>query len=473
MNKKQLITIFSFIAIIAILGFKPPQVHHIPQGIPYQAILRDGNNPIADAVVLIRFTIFQDGIQTYQEEQITNTNEYGLVHVSIGTGTPTTGSNPFTFIDWSNQEVELQVEMDYDQSGYTDFGRMLLQTVPFAFLAQKAETSKYAQVAESIQNVKLANLIDVSSSTPATGNVLTWDGNRWKPAPPPTSGPGTVWATSGGNVFRTNGRVCIGCNNPQVSLQVDDFVRISNNGNRRIDLHAQFNEGRLALLGPNSGNIYLGAYNAHHGFLAIQNHFSHDRVKLLSYDYGGRAEFLGPNGNYNAVISSTTSSGGNKGYFEICDQNGARQVWMYVNNQGDGRIKADIKNFEIPHPLNPNKTITYACIEGPEAAAYERGTAALANGEVFVPFSEHFGIVGNHRTMTVSLTPLSADSKGLAVIEKTSTGFRVKELYQGQGNYSFDWEVKSVRKGYEDYDPTPDKNEDQPARPKQSSTRNK
>ena len=53
--------------------------------------------------------------------------------------------------------------------------------------------------------------------------------------------------------------------------------------------------------------------------------------------------------------------------------------------------------------------------------------------------------------MTVSITPLSADSEGIAVVEKTNSGFKVKELRRGTGNYQFDWEVKCIRKGYEDY----------------------
>ena len=39
----------------------------------------------------------------------------------------------------------------------------------------------------------------------------------------------------------------------------------------------------------------------------------------------------------------------------------------------------------------------------------------------------------------------------LAVVEKTATGFTVREMFQGQGNYQFDWEVKGVRKGFENY----------------------
>jgi len=54
-------------------------------------------------------------------------------------------------------------------------------------------------------------------------------------------------------------------------------------------------------------------------------------------------------------------------------------------------------------------------------------------------------------SMTVQVTPLSSDSLGLAVAAKRLDGIVVKELHGGTGNYEFDWEVKSVRKGYEKY----------------------
>ena len=105
----------------------------------------------------------------------------------------------------------------------------------------------------------------------------------------------------------------------------------------------------------------------------------------------------------------------------------------------------------MDHPKDPTKEIWYASLEGPEAGAYERGTFTLVNGEAFVPFSDHFENVINPSTLTVQMTPLSADSEGLAVIEKTSKGFRVKELRKGTGNYKVDWEAKGVRAGYENY----------------------
>jgi hypothetical protein len=56
--------------------------------------------------------------------------------------------------------------------------------------------------------------------------------------------------------------------------------------------------------------------------------------------------------------------------------------------------------------------------------------------------------------MTVQVTPLSADSMGLAVVRKGLAGFVVRELQRGSGNYDFDWDVKCVHRGHEDYQVT-------------------
>lgn len=130
---------------------------------------------------------------------------------------------------------------------------------------------------------------------------------------------------------------------------------------------------------------------------------------------------------------------------------------FWFNANGQAQMIAQVKNFVEDHPLNPKKQIWYACVEGPEAAAYERGSAQLVNGVAEVKFSDHFGLMVNPSTVTIQLTPGSADSEGLAVVEKTASGFKVKELRKGTGSYSFDWEVKAIRKGYENFEVIRDK----------------
>ena len=114
-------------------------------------------------------------------------------------------------------------------------------------------------------------------------------------------------------------------------------------------------------------------------------------------------------------------------------------------------IQASVKNFVEIDPTDVTKDIVYACVEGPEAAAYVRGTGKLVNGRAVVSLPEHFQKVAVSAGMTVQVTPRSFDSKGLATGTRSVASFEVGELNGGRGNYEFDWEVKAVRRGYEDY----------------------
>lgn len=103
-------------------------------------------------------------------------------------------------------------------------------------------------------------------------------------------------------------------------------------------------------------------------------------------------------------------------------------------------------------PLFGGSSLCYGtCLYFPPGA-YERGTVTLVNGEAEVTFSETFGIVANPETLTIMTSAWSAESKGLAVIERTERGFKIKEFGGGTGNYKVDWEAKAVRKGWEDFE---------------------
>ncbi|MDP5169060.1 MAG: hypothetical protein NWR72_02355, partial [Bacteroidia bacterium] len=140
----------------------------------------------------------------------------------------------------------------------------------------------------------------------------------------------------------------------------------------------------------------------------------------------------------------------NNGYVNVYDNTNTLKAGFRIT-AGLGEVFGDAKNFRMTHPTDETKEIWYASLEGPEAAAYVRGTAHLVNGHCVVNFPEHFQLVASPQSMTVMLTPLSGESKGLAVIRKTAEGFEVTELSSGDGNYEFDWEVKCIRQGFEDY----------------------
>ena len=164
---------------------------------------------------------------------------------------------------------------------------------------------------------------------------------------------------------------------------------------------------------------------------------------------------LGPNGFYNTLLSHLDGYP-NHGLIGVVDAFNVMRAGSMIDEFGNGVVFGDIKNFRMPHPDRPGKEIWYASLEAPEAAAYERGVGQLKDGKAFIELSEHFVAVTNTSTMTVSLTPHSADTYGLAVVEKTPTGFKVKELAKGSGSFGFDWEVKCVRKGFENYEPVRD-----------------
>ncbi len=166
----------------------------------------------------------------------------------------------------------------------------------------------------------------------------------------------------------------------------------------------------------------------------------------------GVVNTYGPNGNLNCSISAYAGYE-NSGYISVCNSTGAKKAAVYVDGPtGQGVITADIKSFRVANPALAGTDICYACVEGPEAAAYIRGTARLAGGEASVEFPRHFVDVIVPGGMTVQLTPLSAESLGLAVVEKGVDRFVVRELGGGTGGYEFDYLVTAVRKGHESYE---------------------
>jgi len=236
------------------------------------------------------------------------------------------------------------------------------------------------------------------------------------------------------------------------------------------------NAGFLRLLGENlNPNILLTSRDGNRGSMTIFN--TEGKISLEMYVHeneagnidlsdgnettivklgttvsgGGFIQTSGSNGNGNVFLTNLVGSS-NNGYVAVRDANNINKAGMLVNSSGQGQIFADVKNFKMDHPTESGSSIWYASLEGPEAAAYERGTSTLNDGEIFIEYSDHYKMVVNSNTITVLLTPHSADTYGLAVIEKRPEGFKVKELKNGNGNFSFDWEVKAVRKGFENYE---------------------
>lgn len=207
-----------------------------------------------------------------------------------------------------------------------------------------------------------------------------------------------------------------------------------------------------------NGNVGIGTtnlaakLNIKGGDLILQNNSGSARV-WISDDNGsdaGEIETMGP-AFHTTNFVSTSAASPNYGYLGICDQTGGTAAWIYIDNQGFGNIVGDVKNFRAPNPRNPEQDFYYASVEGPEAAAYLRGTGHLVHGRAHIDLPQHYSDLTVSAGMTVMLTPKSPDSKGLGYWHGSNAGFDVFELNQGAGDYDFDWEIKCVRAGFENY----------------------
>ena len=246
-------------------------------------------------------------------------------------------------------------------------------------------------------------------------------------------------------------------------FQVDERVRLDYDGLRFInagswsalDAYIWGNGGQLDLYTGGNGNYIarLGSTSANSG-RGILRLYGPDGSRSLSHiistDNSGYSYYYGQNGSAN-VFMGNYSGDPTRGALFVADEFGTAQAGFYVNVLNQGIVWGDVKSFRMQHPRNDDQEIWYASLEGPEAGAYERGTAQLVDGEAFIKFSEHFKVVANAGTMTVQITPLHWDTYGIAVVSKGKDGFKVKELKGGEGNFSFDWVATCKRNGKESF----------------------
>jgi len=482
----------NIITSLLILLFAATAFAQTTTGFRYQTVLRDLTRQVlVDQNVSFRMSLIEsspDGSVLYAEQHNATTNQFGLVSFTIGQGNEPEGD--FLEIPWGTSDIYLQVEIDPE--GGSDFeimGTSLMLAVPIATWELSDEDRSAENELQIIE--KDGDIVSLSQN--GGEFILNDDSPDNEIQTLEKNGP-EITLTDGGAVTlndddSSNEIQTLQKNGPEISLTdggsvtlndddasneiqtlglTNDFLELSNGGGfvnlglymdspwTRLGFSQIYFPNRVAI-GTTSfsggSDLTVGGYmDVKGGSIDLLNSSGKELMTLhRTASGGGYFSTSGPSStnNENFVVSSLLNYP-NNGYATVVDANDDNQAGMYVDANGRGIIWGDEKNFRMDHPDQQGKEIWYASLEGPEAGAYDRGTAQLVNGEASIPFSEHFEIVINPETMTVILTPLDASSKGMAVVEKTANGFRVKELYGGTGNYSFDWEAKGVRKGFED-----------------------
>ena len=169
---KKHYTLVLLILAISISAFCQP-----PQAFKYQAVIRDGAGEIlSNQSIDLRISIINEtpgGAVLYHETFSATTNQFGLVSLNIGLGTPVIGS--FSSIDWGADSKFIQVEYD-DGGGYVEMGIAELFAVPYSLFSGRSS-----------------------------------DG---------------YWQLNNSNVCYENGNVGIGTSNPLDKLHVADHIRV-------------------------------------------------------------------------------------------------------------------------------------------------------------------------------------------------------------------------------------------------------
>lgn len=342
-----------------------------------------------------------------------------------------------------------------------------------AYNISVAKVSKWDTAYQWGNHSSAGYLKSFSETDPQVGSISTNYLSKWN---------GSALVT--GSVY-DNGNVGIGTTSPSYRLDVKGGIRStasitktnSSGSARAIMTAVSSGDGFIATYGANgnsnaslgnlsgySNNGYLNVANSSgtsvcgiyantsgRGRMDLRNAAGNTRIVSTAHSTDtGIVETYGANGNLNAAMTTLASSA-NNGFVAVHDSSGALQAGMYVSSSGSGVVFGDTKSFRVPNPDRKGTDIWYASLEGPEAAAYLRGTARLVRGKGMITIPRHFRAVATPKRMTVQVTPLSADSSGLAVIRKSLEGVEVRELNGGTGSYEFDFMITAVRRGHENF----------------------
>ncbi|MBN1339102.1 MAG: hypothetical protein JXA03_07255 [Bacteroidales bacterium] len=286
-----------------------------PQSFKYQSVLRDNTGELLqNQLVGIRISIHtgtSGGTVVYRETFSNTTNQFGLLSLEIGTGTPVTGT--FPGINWHNGSKFIEIEID-DAGGtnYISIGTTQLLSVPYALYAGEdgdwtvdggnIHSSVSGNVGIGLSNpsekLEVAGNISI---TPVTGGRLKigrsgyGGGEEQHAVIEATAFSGwtsgmmlNVWNGNSyinGLTIDYTGEVGIGTTNPLSKLHVV--------GSSGTAIHAESNT-TYAIVGESGGSYYAGvqgrAKNAN--AIGLYAHNQYGGTALRAYSSGGLAGYF-------------------------------------------------------------------------------------------------------------------------------------------------------------------------------------
>lgn len=243
-------------------------------------------------------------------------------------------------------------------------------------------------------------------------------------------------ATENGNsLYISGGSVGINISTPAATLHVSNSDTTGNTDVGRFGGYGDFLVDAPAIVGgrfivQNGGNVGIGTASP------TQKLDVNGNIKATA--------FYGSAGGYGGSIK-TRSASANGISFDWSA--GALSIWVDATPIFSATPG---KTFIIQHPMDENKYLVHATLEGPENAVFYRGEAQLVNGVATIKLPDYFEALTHEEGRTVLLTPKFSDINekvsALAASSVINGTFAVKSIDNNNPNQKFDWEVKAVRK---------------------------
>lgn len=131
---------------VAFLSFFADASAQVPQGLSYQAVVRDNSGqPVANRTVQYRISILLDSVNTaavYTEIHRVTTGSQGVVNFVIGGGTQSVGK--YSTVQWSKGKAFVKLEMDLSGgSDYSLVGTTQLMSVPYSHFSGESGSARF------------------------------------------------------------------------------------------------------------------------------------------------------------------------------------------------------------------------------------------------------------------------------------------------------------------------------------------